>query len=163
MSRSLEFVELIITSGTYKVCDSMPCTMRPAMLLFLSAVLLICVIHKREFIMHSTIRWLTFKPSTFSVKITVVMWRSTPRLRSFYQKKRNVSHWSTVSELDSFCQKHVIYDVRSFIRLKNTWLLQYLVQTKWTSAPFPLHYNALALFSFYPNLYIKIKLTLPMK
>ncbi len=35
-SRSLEFVELIITSGTYKVCDSMPCTIRPAMLLFLS-------------------------------------------------------------------------------------------------------------------------------
>ncbi len=30
VSRSLQFVELIITSGTYKVCDSM----RPAMLLF---------------------------------------------------------------------------------------------------------------------------------
>ncbi len=38
--RLLEFVELIITSGTYKVCDSMP----------------YCVIHKREFIMHSKIR-----------------------------------------------------------------------------------------------------------
>ncbi len=36
VSRSLEFVELIITSGTYKVCDSTPCIMRPAMLLFLS-------------------------------------------------------------------------------------------------------------------------------
>ncbi len=32
VSRSLEVVELIIRSGTYKVCDSM----RPAMLLFLS-------------------------------------------------------------------------------------------------------------------------------
>ncbi len=41
-------------------------------------------------------------------------------------KKRHISHWSAVSELDSFCQKHVIYDVRSFIRLKTTWLLQYL-------------------------------------
>ncbi len=31
VSLSLEFVELIITSGTYTVCDSMPCIMRPAM------------------------------------------------------------------------------------------------------------------------------------
>ncbi len=52
-------------------------------------------------------------------------------------KKQNISHRSTVSELDSFCQKHVIYDVRSFIHLKTTWLLQYLLQTKRTSAPFP--------------------------
>ncbi len=36
VSWSLEFVELIITSGTYKVCDTMPWTMRPAMLLILS-------------------------------------------------------------------------------------------------------------------------------
>ncbi len=32
VSRLLEFVELMITSGTYKVCDSM----RPAMLIFLT-------------------------------------------------------------------------------------------------------------------------------
>ncbi len=31
VSRSLQFVELIITSGTYNVSDSMPCTIRPAM------------------------------------------------------------------------------------------------------------------------------------
>ncbi len=35
VNRSLEFVELIITSRTYTVCDSMPCIMKPAMLLFL--------------------------------------------------------------------------------------------------------------------------------
>ncbi len=64
VSRSLEFVELIITSGTYKVCDSMPCTMRPAMLLFFSRHAPVRVIHKRECIMHSTIRWLTFKQSS---------------------------------------------------------------------------------------------------
>ncbi len=36
--------------------------MRPAMLLFLS---LVCVIHKRKCIMHSTIRWLTLKQYIF--------------------------------------------------------------------------------------------------
>ncbi len=59
MSRWLEFVELIITCGTYKVSDSMPCIVRPAMLLFYSAVLP----HKRKCIKHSTIRWLTFRQS----------------------------------------------------------------------------------------------------
>ncbi len=34
-------------------------------------------------------------------------------------KKQNISHWSAISELDSFCQKHVIYDVWSFIRPEN--------------------------------------------
>ncbi len=34
------------------------------------AVLPVCVIHKREFIMHSTIRWLPLKQSTFSLNIT---------------------------------------------------------------------------------------------
>ncbi len=46
-------------SGTYKVCDSM----RPAMLLFLLSP--VCVIHKREFIMHSIIRRLTLKQYVF--------------------------------------------------------------------------------------------------
>ncbi len=66
-------------------------------------------------------------------------------------KKRNISHWSAVSELDSFCQKHVIYNVWNFIRLKNTWLLQYLVQTSEPQRSFLYiiwHYNALALFYF---------------
>ncbi len=57
MSRLLEVIELVIRSGTYKVCDSM----RPALLLFVSRR--VCVIHKREFIMHRTIRWLTLKQS----------------------------------------------------------------------------------------------------
>ncbi len=78
-------------------------------------------------------------------------------------KKRNISHRSAVSELDSFCQKHVIHDVWSFIHLNTTWLIQYLLQTKRTTAQFPLHYNAFALFYFYSNLYIKVKWTLPMK
>ncbi len=39
------FVEFIITSGTSKVCDSMPCTMRPAMLYFYRAVLPICALY----------------------------------------------------------------------------------------------------------------------
>ncbi len=46
----------------------MPCTMRPAMLLFSSHRAPVCVIHKREFIMHSTIRWLTLKQSMFFCK-----------------------------------------------------------------------------------------------
>ncbi len=50
MSRSLEFVELIINVWDYKVCDSMPCTMRSAMLFFYSAVLPVCAIHKCKFI-----------------------------------------------------------------------------------------------------------------
>ncbi len=70
----------------------------------------------------------------------VVMLHSTRKLRSLYKKKQHFSHWSTVSELDSFWEKHVIYDVRSFIRLKTTWLLQYLVQTERTSVLFPLQY-----------------------
>ncbi len=60
-SRSLQFVELIITSGTLHHETSY-------VVIFIVPV---CVIHKREFIMHSTISWLTLKPSTFSVKITV--------------------------------------------------------------------------------------------
>ncbi len=60
-SRSLQFVELIITSGTLHHETSY-------VVIFIIPV---CVIHKRKFIMHSTIRWLTLKPSTFSVKITV--------------------------------------------------------------------------------------------
>ncbi len=57
-------------------------------------------------------------------------------------KKRNISHRSAVSELDSFCQKHVIYDAWSFIHLKTMWLLQYLLQTKRTSGTisFTLYY-----------------------
>ncbi len=41
----------------------------------------------------------------------LVMWHSTPRLRNLYQKNETFHIESTVSELDSFCQKHVIYDV----------------------------------------------------
>ncbi len=87
----LEFVELIITSGIYTFCDSMPCIMRPAMLLLLSrCALCLCnswtyfyllkkiklknyylfVIQNYKCIMHSTIQWLTLKRSMFSVKIT---------------------------------------------------------------------------------------------
>ncbi len=81
-------------------------------------------------------------------------------------KKRNISHWSAVSELDSFCQKHVICDVWSFIRLKTTWLLHIWFKRSEPQRRFLytiLHYNALALFYFYLNLYIKVKWTLPMK
>jgi len=81
-------------------------------------------------------------------------------------KKRNISHWSAVSELDWFWEKHVIYDVRSFIHLKTTWLLHIWFKGSEPQRRFLyiiLHYNVLALFSFYPNLYIKVKLTLPMK
>ncbi len=67
-------------------------------------------------------------------------------------KEQNISHQSTVSELDTIWEKHVVLR-----------LLQYLLQTKQTSMPFPLHYNALALFYFYPYLYIMVKWTLPMK
>ncbi len=35
-------------------------------------------------------------------------------------KKRHISHWNAVLELDSFCQKLVIYDIRSLIHLKAT-------------------------------------------
>ncbi len=40
---------------------------------------------------------------------------------------------------------------------KKHCVTKYLVQTKRTTARFPLHYNAFALFYFYPNLYIKVK------
>ncbi len=60
VSRSLEFVEIIITSGTYKVCDSMTCETS------YGVIFILCwVIHKRGFIMYSTIRWLTLKQSVF--------------------------------------------------------------------------------------------------
>ncbi len=57
------------------------------------------------------------------------------------------SHRSTVSEFDSFLPK--ARDLwRPKLHLpKTTWPLQYLLQTKRTSALFPLHY-ALAWFSF---------------
>ncbi len=45
--------------------------------------------------------------------------------QAYIKKNRNISHWSAVSELDSFCQKHVIYGIRSFIHLKTTWLQRY--------------------------------------
>ncbi len=59
---------------------------------------------------------------------------------------KKTKHWNIVSELDPFCQMHVIYDVRSFIHLKTTWLLQYLLQTKRTTAAFTLHYNASCIY-----------------
>ncbi len=54
VSRSYEFVELIIMSGTSKVCDSIPWDQ---LCCYFYPVLLVCVIHKREFIMHSIIRF----------------------------------------------------------------------------------------------------------
>ncbi len=47
--------------------------MRPAMLLFLSRRAPVCVIHKRTFIMHSIIRWLTLKPSVFCKDNSLVL------------------------------------------------------------------------------------------
>ncbi len=81
-------------------------------------------------------------------------------------KNLNISHRSTVLELDSFCQKHVIYDVWSFIHLKTMWLLH--IWFKWSEPKYRflyiiLYYNAFALLYFYPNLYIKVKWSLPMK
>ncbi len=53
--------------GLIKFCDSMSCTMETSYVVYF--IVLVCVIHKHKFIMHSTIRWLTLKQSTFSVKI----------------------------------------------------------------------------------------------
>ncbi len=67
VSRSLQSVELIITSGTFLITfviaryaswDQLCCY-------FYRAVLPVCVIHKPKCIMHSTIRWLTFKQYVF--------------------------------------------------------------------------------------------------
>ncbi len=74
-------------------------------------------------------------------------------------KKQNISHWSAVSELDSFFQKHVIYDIQSFIRLKTTGLLNIWfkrIEPQLRFLYITLHYNVLASFYFYPNLYINI-------
>ncbi len=61
---------------------------------------------------------------------------------SMLVSKNETSHIEALyRSLICFAKKHVIYDVRGFIRLKTTWLLRYPLQTKRTSAPFPLDYN----------------------
>ncbi len=95
---------------------------------------------------------------------TFVMWRSTPRLRSLYQNNET---------------SHIEALYRSLIRFaKSTWSVTSEASFTWkprdcfisgsneanlSAVSFTLHYIAFALFSFYHNLYIKVKWTLPMK
>ncbi len=97
----------------------------------------------------------------------IVMWRPTPRLRSLYKKKNDTSHiealyrslirfaksaWFMTSKASFTWESHDCFSI-CFKRSEPQRCFLYII----------LHYNVLALFSFYPNLYIMVKLTLPMK
>ncbi len=95
----------------------------------------------------------------------LVMWCSTQRLRSLYKKtkhltlKRCIGAWFVLPKARDLWrpklhspENHVTASV-SASRSEPQHRFLYIIT----------HYNAFALFSFYPNLYIKVKLTLPMK
>ncbi len=95
----------------------------------------------------------------------LVMWRSTPRLGSLYKKtkhltlKRCIGAWFVLPKARDLWrlklhspENHVTASV-SASRSEPQRSFLYII----------LHYNAFALFSFYPNLYIKVKLTSPLK
>ncbi len=104
------------------------------------------------------------KCRSFNIVFTVVMWRST-------EASKLVSKHKT---------SHIEALYRSLIRFaKSTWSMTSEASFTWKSRDcfsicfkrsepqrrflYITHYNALSLFSFYPNLYIKVKWTLPMK
>ncbi len=108
---------------------------------------------------------MVFNDSCFRKEIgdfRLVMWRSTQRLRSLYQKRKPLPLKRCIGAWFVLPKAHDLWRPKLHSP-ENHVTASYLVQTKRTSALFPLHYNALALFSFYPNLYIKVKWNLPMK